>query len=99
MTHQVKNIGDCKEVGVYHEHKLAISYPVEVKFHAQSLLNATIQYKLPELPKKVLYYFTESGTYAEKKDLEMLPSSKDRKPIRTLPSPLRVNFYLIKIKL
>lgn len=81
------------EVGVYHEHKLAISYPIEVKLQVNpNLMNATLQYKLPELPKKILYYFTESGTYGEKKDMEILSSSKDRKPIRTLPSPLKVNF-------
>lgn len=108
LTHQIKNVGDCVgEVGAYHENKLAISYPMEVKLQVNpSLMNATLHYKLPELPKKILYYFTESGTYGEKKYLEILPSSKDRKPIRTLPSPLKVNcsnenemVYKIQIKL
>lgn len=93
LTHQIKNVGNCiGEIGVYHENKLAISYPIEIKLQVNpSFTDTALRYKLPELPKKVLYYFTESGTYGEKKEFEILPSSKDRKPIRTLPSPLKVN--------
>lgn len=100
LTHQIKNVGDCiGEIGVYHENKLAISYPMEVKLQVNpSFSDTALRYKLPELPKKVLYYFTESGTYGEKKELEILPSSKDRKPIRTLPSPLKVNVRPWKIR-
>lgn len=89
-TNQIKNIGDCKDIGVYHEHKFAASYPFEIKFEGIYFPNVTIKYKIPELPKKILTYFSESGTYAAKKELESLPAFAEREPIKTLPSPFEV---------
>lgn len=90
FTHHMKNIGDCKEVGVYHTHKIAMTYPFEIKYDGNKFPNIIFKYKVPEMPKKVLYYYTESGTYSGKKELETLPLEGERVPIRTLPTPFKV---------
>lgn len=87
---QLKNIGDCKEVGVYHQHRIAAVYPFEMQFEGINFPNVTFKYKVPELQKRVLSYYAEAGTYAGKKELEMLPVSVNRVPIRTIPAPFKV---------
>lgn len=85
----MKNLGDCKEVGVYHKHKLAMTYPFELKYDGFEFPNITFKYRVPEKRKHILSYFTEAGTFAGKKELERLPTS-EYEPIRTLPSPFKV---------
>nr|AXN69712.1 vitellogenin-1 [Pardosa pseudoannulata] len=89
FLHHLKNVGDCKDIGVYHENKIAVTYPLEVKFAYRNLKNIVVSYKVRELPKRILYYFSEAGTYAGKRSFRMLPSSENREPIRTIPAPFQ----------
>ncbi|XP_055934149.1 uncharacterized protein LOC129963676 [Argiope bruennichi] len=79
------NLGDCKHVGVYHETKIATTYPVKItvaveegKYH--------VSYSFPELPKKVFVYHSEAGTYTTKHNLEAQPTTTEKRVIRTIPS-------------
>ena len=90
FTHQMKNMRDCKEVGVYHTHKVAMTYPFQIKYDGDKFPNITFKYMIPESEKKVLYYYTESGTYAGRKDLQSLPMNGANVPIRRLPAPFKV---------
>lgn len=89
-THQMKNLGDCKEVGVYHENKIAVTYPFEIKIDARSFPNVTIKYRVPPKSREILRYHSAAGTFAERQDLKTLPSEDKREEIRTIPQPFKV---------
>ncbi|KAF8781742.1 hypothetical protein HNY73_012109 [Argiope bruennichi] len=66
------NLGDCKHVGVYHETKIATTYPVKItvaveegKYH--------VSYASQNSRKKVFVYHSEAGTYTTKHNLEASP--------------------------
>ncbi|XP_035233932.1 uncharacterized protein LOC118205756, partial [Stegodyphus dumicola] len=84
-SNQILDLHDCKHIGVYHEKKISASYPIELKLAISKHGNLSLAYSFPELPKKILSYHSESGTYAAKWDGETPLSLKPRKSIQTIP--------------
>lgn len=87
------NLGDCKHVGVYHEKRVAATYPIRIRIAVERNGKFRFSYSFPQLPKKIFSYNSEAGTYAGKTSLETLPSVEDRRTIKTLPS----QFVVIKL--
>ncbi|KAG8195222.1 hypothetical protein JTE90_027963 [Oedothorax gibbosus] len=85
-SNQMLNLGDCKHVGVYHEKRVAVTYPIRIRVALEKSGKFRMSYSFPELPKKIFTFNSEAGTYAGKRSLEMLPSVENRKTIKTLPS-------------
>ncbi|GFT35398.1 uncharacterized protein NPIL_285041 [Nephila pilipes] len=85
-TNQILNVGDCKHVGVYHEKRVAATYPFKVVLGVEGDGIFHISYEFPELNKKVFTYSSEAGTYAGEQTLEMLPFMRKRSTIKTIPS-------------
>ncbi|GBM81737.1 hypothetical protein AVEN_113955-1 [Araneus ventricosus] len=83
-TNQMLNLGDCKHVGVYHEKKLAGTYPFKFTF-ALNQGRYDLSYSFPTLPKKIFVYHSEAGTFASKHTLEVQPLSTEKKTIKTIP--------------
>lgn len=88
------NLGDCKHVGVYHEKRVAATYPIRIRVAVERNGKFRFSYSFPQLPQKIFSYNSESGTYAGKTSLESLPSVENRKTIKTLPSQFVVRKLL-----
>ena len=67
-----------------------MTYPFQIKYDGDKFPNITFKYQVPEKEKKVLYYYTESGTYAGQKELKNLPLTGASVPITTIPTPFKV---------
>ncbi|XP_015930210.1 vitellogenin-6 isoform X2 [Parasteatoda tepidariorum] len=95
-TNEILNVGDCKRIGVYHEHKTVATYPVTISIEVQRNGRFSLGYQFQELPKNIFSHSSEAGTYAGKNHLEPLPSTEDRRTIKTIPSQF-VNSYSWKV--
>ncbi|CAL1274400.1 unnamed protein product [Larinioides sclopetarius] len=84
-TNQMLNLGDCKHVGVYHEKKLAVTYPIKFAFTGNEG-KYSLSYSFPPLPKKIFSYHSEAGTFASKHTLEVQPTSTEKRTIKTIPT-------------
>lgn len=89
-SNQILNLGDCKQVGVYHEKRVAATYPIRIRVALERNGKFRMSYSFPELPKKIFTFKSEAGTFAGKQSMEVLPSVENRKTIKTLPSQFEV---------
>ncbi|PRD35575.1 UNVERIFIED_CONTAM: hypothetical protein NCL1_11183 [Trichonephila clavipes] len=85
-SNQILNLGDCKHIGVYHEKKIAATYPFKVILIVEKDGKMHVAYEFPELNKNIFTYTSEAGTYAGKRTIEELPYMKERSAIKTIPS-------------
>ncbi|CAL1274401.1 unnamed protein product [Larinioides sclopetarius] len=89
-SNQMLNLGDCKHVGVYHEKKLAVTYPIKFALTVNEG-KYSLSYSFPPLPKKIFTYHSEAGTFASKHTLEVQPTSTEKRTIKTIPTPFVKN--------
>lgn len=88
-SNEILNLGDCKRVGVYHEKKVASTYPVKLSFSIERG-HYQFSYSFPELPKKIFTYHSEAGTSARKHAVEH-HSRSEKKTIKTIPTQFVVS--------
>ncbi|XP_054717797.1 uncharacterized protein LOC129227286 [Uloborus diversus] len=89
LSHHIKNLRDCKEIGTYYEHKISMNIPYEFSFDLMNWNKIKVEYGFMNLPRQIVAIKTEAGTFIGKKELDRLPQMSQRSPIKRIPEQFK----------